>query len=440
MMQRRFTHAAPPIRSLESARRILLAKQFRPGLMPKGPAYRKTDMRFAIFHWIMVLIVLWRFVLPLDVRRSVKCLIALLFIAIAAFSTLATLFFGGLVSPELPHGVIVVKEALEAFLLFFTGLVFLREAVVFLTVLAGRSGERAHRAVQKDRRTALGLAAAGAALGGVALAGGIKVPEVRRRTAYVPDLPEALEGFEFVQLSDTHLSALLTRSWAQTLVERVNALKPKLILITGDLVDGRVERRREDIEPFGRFEAEMGVYGCDGNHEQYGEYERWETIFAQKGIRMLRNEHVVFDISGAKLVLAGVCDPMAARFGRELPDAAKAFNGAPEGADVLRILMAHQPKFFPRYRAAADFSLQLSGHTHGGQIFGMDKVVAVMNGNYVRGFYRTDPRKLPGKDALMYVHPGSGLWNGFAVRLGAPSEIALIRLERAPAEAAPRTA
>ena len=99
MVQRRFTHAAPPIHSLESARRILLAKQFRPGLMPKVPAYRKTDMRFAIFHWIMVLIVLWRFVLPLDVRRSVKCLIALLFIAIAAFSTLATLFFGGLVSP-----------------------------------------------------------------------------------------------------------------------------------------------------------------------------------------------------------------------------------------------------------------------------------------------------------------------------------------------------
>ena len=213
MVQRRFTHAAPPIRSLESARRILLAKQFRPGLMPKVPAYRKTDMRFAIFHWIMVLIVLWRFVLPLDVRRSVKCLIALLFIAIAAFSTLATLFFGGLVSPELPHGVIVVKEALEAFLLFFTGLVVLREAVVFLTVLAGRSGERAHRAVQKDRRTALGLAAAGAALGGVALAGGIKVPEVRRRTAYVPDLPEALEGFEFVQLSDTNSFSFPTRTF-----------------------------------------------------------------------------------------------------------------------------------------------------------------------------------------------------------------------------------
>ena len=389
-------------------------------------------MRFAIFHWVMVLIVLWRFVLPLEIRRPLKWLVALFFIAIAAFSTAATVFFGGLLSPELPHGVIVVKEAFEAFLLFFTGLVLAREVVIFFTVLAGRSGERAHRAVQRDRRTALGLAVAGAALGGAALAGGIKVPDVVRRTAYVPNLPEALDGFEFVQLSDTHISALLTKSWAEAVVERVNALHPKLILMTGDLVDGRVERRLEDIEPFGHFRAELGVFGCDGNHEQYGEYERWEKIFAEKGIRMLRNEHVVLNVNGARLVLAGVCDPMAARFGREMPDAAKAFSGAPTGSDSFRVLMAHQPKFFPRYRAAADFGLQLSGHTHGGQILGMDHVVAIMNGNYVRGFYQIEPKKLPGKDAVMYVHPGSGLWNGFAVRMGAPSEIAVIRLARKP--------
>lgn len=391
-------------------------------------------MRFAVFHWVMVLIVLWRFVLPLSISRPLKWLLALFFVSIALFSSAATMFFGGLLSPELPRGVIVVKEAFEAFLLFTTGLVLAREVVIFFTVLAGRSGEKAHRAVQKDRRTAIGLAAAGAVLGGAALYGGIKVPDVARRTIYVPGLPEALSGFEFVQLSDTHVSALLTKTWAEGLVECVNSLNPKLVLITGDLVDGRVERRLEDIAPFGRIKAEFGVFGCDGNHEQYGEYERWKQIFADLGIRMLRNEHVALEVAGAKLVLAGVCDPMAARFGREMPDAAKAFAGAPDGADAVRILMAHQPKFFPRYREAANFALQLSGHTHGGQILGMDRVVAIMNGNFVRGLYRTDPAKLPGKDAQMYVHPGSGLWNGFAVRMGAPSEIALIRLERAPAE------
>jgi len=85
--------------------------------------------------------------------------------------------------------------------------------------------------------------------------------------------------------------------------------------------------------------------------------------------------------------------------------------------------MAHQPKFFPKYCAQASFALQLSGHTHGGQIWGMDEAVAIINGGFVRGFYRRS-------GALMYVHPGTGLWNGFPIRLGAASEIALIRLTR----------
>ena len=79
---------------------------------------------------------------------------------------------------------------------------------------------------------------------------------------------------------------------------------------------------------------------------------------------------------------------------------------------------------FPRYRANEEFALQLSGHTHGGQIIGMDRAVAIMNGTYVRGFYRSP------EGTLLYVHPGSGLWNGFPIRVGVPSEIAVIRLER----------
>ena len=114
---------------------------------------------------------------------------------------------------------------------------------------------------------------------------------------------------------------------------------------------------------------------------------------------------------------------MAEHFGREMPDVVKAFAGAPEPQEALRILMAHQPKFFPKYREKAPFDLQLSGHTHGGQIWGMDEAVAIINGGFVRGFYRR-------LGSLMYVHPGTGLWNGLPIRLGAPSEIALIRLTR----------
>ena len=211
-------------------------------------------------------------------------------------------------------------------------------------------------------------------------------------------------------------------------MERVSALRPKLILITGDFVDGTVERRERDVAPFADLRAEYGVWGCEGNHEHYGDYEAWMRKIEALGIRVLRNAHTVLDVKNpegksAQLCLAGLCDPMAARFGREMPNLEKTFAGAPASREALRILMAHQPKFFPKYCAQASFALQLSGHTHGGQIWGMDEAVAIINGGFVRGFYRRS-------GALMYVHPGTGLWTGFPMRLGAASEIALIRLTR----------
>lgn len=386
-------------------------------------------MRFAVFHLIMALWVLWRFVLPLRMAKGAKWALALVVIAVSLFSTVTTLFFGGLLSPELPRAVLIAGNFGEAVLLFLTVFTLLREVVIFFSVLAGRSGEKIHRAVQQDRRTAIGLGALSVGFAAFGIKKGIEVPEVRYHTAKIQDLPPELEGFEFVQLSDTHCSALLTEPHAEALVERVNSLHPRLILMTGDFVDGAVERREKDIAPFAKLKAECGVWGCDGNHEHYGDYPRWEKKFAELGIRVLRNEHAVLEVEGndgkpARLCLGGVCDPMAARFGRELPDVRKTFAGAPDPKAVPRILMAHQPKMFPRYRANEEFALQLSGHTHGGQIIGMDRAVAIMNGTYVRGFYRSP------EGTLLYVHPGSGLWNGFPIRVGVPSEIAVIRLER----------
>ena len=393
-------------------------------------------MRFAVFHLIMAAWVLWRFVLPLRAGRRAKAALAGVVVFASLFSSATALFFGGLISPELPRWMLVAGNFGEAALLFLTLLTAAREAVILVSVLAGRSGERLHAAVQKDRRAALTLGGASLGLAAAGVSEGVGVPDVRRHVARIPDLPEALEGFEFVQLSDIHCSALLTEPWTEALVERVNALSPNLILITGDFVDGAVERRERDVAPLAKLRARHGVWGCEGNHEHYGDYDAWIRKIESLGVRMLRNAHTVLDIrtpkGEAKLCLAGVRDPMAARFGRETPDVAKAFAGAPAPDEALRLLMAHQPKFFPNYLAREPFALQLSGHTHGGQIIGMDRLVALMNGLFVRGFYRAEG------GALMYVHPGSGLWNGFPIRLGAPSEIAVIRLERLQSAEGPK--
>ena len=118
--------------------------------------------------------------------------------------------------------------------------------------------------------------------------------------------------------------------------------------------------------------------------------------------------------------LPGQTDPAAARFGRETPDLRKTFDGAPPGA--VKLLLAHQPK--PAAEAAkSGVALQVSGHTHGGMIVGIDRLVARFNAGFVAGSYRVG-------DLRLYVSRGSGIWNGFPIRLGVPSEITLLRLKR----------
>lgn len=125
---------------------------------------------------------------------------------------------------------------------------------------------------------------------------------------------------------------------------------------------------------------------------------------------MLSNSHQVIDKNGASLVMAGIEDPMAARFGPHTPSLELALQGAP---DTARILLAHRPNGAVN---AKNVDLQLSGHTHGGLIRGFEPVIASYNEGFVRGLYNLGPLHL-------YVSPGTGLWNGFSCRIGVPSEI-----------------
>lgn len=397
----------------------------RPGFLKWCESNRflsNSPVRFAVFHALTALWVLWRFWLPLPVSRRVKAAGFLFTLAVAAFPAWTALFCGGLISPELPTWILVLGNGCEFALVLLGVLTLAREAVIFTAVLAGRRGEEVHRFVQKDRRVALGMAAAAAGLSAFGIHEGIRVPDVHRMDLPIKDLPEGLEGMTLVQLSDLHASALLTEPHMAALVERVNALNPDLVLLTGDIVDGEVAARVRDVAPLGNLSARYGVFACEGNHEHYVDYEGWLAHYRTLGIRVLRNEWVGIERNGAVLTLAGTTDPWGRRFARELPDPVKAFAGAPEKGP--RILLSHQPKYAKAYDKAVRFDVQLSGHTHGGQILGMDRGVAILNGTFVRGWYGLAHAKL-------YVHPGSGLWNGFPVRLGVPAEISCFTLRRA---------
>lgn len=272
-----------------------------------------------------------------------------------------------------------------------------------------------------SRRVIPVLAVCAAAVAGWGVWEGARIPPVRRVCIKLPGLPKELDGTRFFHLTDIHCSPAARRFRIARIVNRVRIRQPQFVCVTGDLVDGPPERRSFDLEVFKDLKGRCPVYVCAGNHEYYSGYAAWKPVFESFGLTMLDNGHRVLDLPGGRLVVGGVPDPVAERYGFDPPDAAKAFAGAPE--DAFRILLQHRP-LRPRENADLGVGLQLSGHTHGGAILGFDRFVARMGNNgFVRGLYRVG-------GMVLYVGSGAGQWAGFPLRLGVPSELTEIVLKR----------
>jgi hypothetical protein len=247
---------------------------------------------------------------------------------------------------------------------------------------------------------------------------------VRRVEVSLARLPSAHDGLRLVQLSDIHVGSTIGRAFVDDVVRRANALAPDLVAITGDLVDGSVAELREAVAPLAALRARHGVYFVSGNHEYFSGAEPWFEELTRLGIRVLRNERVsIGDGHGhdESFDLAGVDDHSAQRYGGAAPGAAMA--RALGGRDARRevVLLAHQPRSFSD---AAPFGvgLQLSGHTHGGQMWPFGVFVR-MSQPFLAGLHRRG-------DAQIYVSRGTGYW-GPPMRLAAPAEITELVLRRA---------
>jgi len=236
----------------------------------------------------------------------------------------------------------------------------------------------------------------------------------------IPNLPIDLAGFTIVQLSDIHVGRTIRKSYIDAIVDKVMTLNADFVAITGDVVDGSVPDLRIHTAPLSRLRAKYGVYLVTGNHEYYSGADAWISEFRRLGLSVLLNEHRVINVGTESLVLAGVTDYSGGGFSPEhRSNPALALSGAPEGG-ALRVLMAHQPRSAVDAEAAG-FDVQLSGHTHGGQIFPWNFAVLLQQ-PFTAGLVRC------GK-MWMYVSRGTG-YAGPPVRFGAPSEITRIRLVR----------
>jgi predicted MPP superfamily phosphohydrolase len=232
-------------------------------------------------------------------------------------------------------------------------------------------------------------------------------------------LPPALSGYTIAQISDLHVGPTIGARDVRRVVEQTNALRPDLVAITGDLVDGRVSDLWRAVSELGALRARHGVVFVTGNHEYYSGVEQWLEALPTLGMRVLQNERVTMGDAGASFDLAGVDDWSAQRGG-----GAAAIRRALERRDPDRalVLLAHQPRGID-VAVRSGVELQLSGHTHGGQIVPFNLLVAAAQ-PYVRGLHRHVEGDRAGQ---IYVSRGTGYW-GPPLRLGSPPEIAKIVL------------
>lgn len=244
-----------------------------------------------------------------------------------------------------------------------------------------------------------------------------RLARVVRVDVPIAGLPPPLHGFTIVQISDIHVGPTIKRGYVEHIVKAVNALKPDLIAITGDVVDGPVARLAPHTQPLGQLAARHGAFLVTGNHEYYSGADHWVAEFRRIGLSVLMNEHVLLHHDDAPLVVAGVTDYSAGLFNpAQTSNPAAALAGAP--ADAVSLLLAHQPRSAAA-AAPAGYRLQLSGHTHGGQFLPWNLFVRLQQ-PFTAGLHRFE-------DMWVYTSRGTGYW-GPPNRLGAPSEITLLTL------------
>jgi predicted MPP superfamily phosphohydrolase len=273
--------------------------------------------------------------------------------------------------------------------------------------------------------------------------------QVRRVEIPIAQLPSALDGMKIAQLSDIHLSGYMPRTEVRRAVDMANDLGADLAVVTGDFITGAGDPLADCIEEIRNLHAPLGIWGCNGNHEIYAKAEdAAERLFAQAGMKLLRQANAQVSFNGAALNLIGV-DYQRERTPGGLRQ--QTLNGveALVRRDMPNILLSHNPNSFNR-AAEMGIELSLAGHTHGGQVqveildhrlsparFITDYVA----GLFARPMFAPAPNARDARHqrlaidpsaamARIYVNRGLGTV-GAPVRLGVPPEITLIVLRRA---------
>jgi predicted MPP superfamily phosphohydrolase len=323
------------------------------------------------------------------------------------------LYWGGKRSGESTVDKLVLNASFLSmgWLSFLVVLTLARDALLLVTAWTPLAGVHA---MLRDSGVPIGLAGSLLALSvGIVYARlGLHVHTV---DVHIANLHPDLDGFRIAQVSDLHVARAIRAPYVERAVALTKSVKPDLIALTGDMVDGSVQRLAADVASLKQLPRTAPAFFVLGNHDCYSGPQAWTTHFRKLGFTVLLNEHTVVRHKRARIIVAGVLDQTLRPGPR--PDVALA--NAPTAA--FRLLLAHNPKS-AAHAERAGYDLQLSGHTHGGQFFPWTLVVRRVHGPHHHGLSRR------GK-MWVYVSPGTGTW-GPQVRLGTRPEVTLIRLRK----------
>lgn len=243
------------------------------------------------------------------------------------------------------------------------------------------------------------------------LSQGLKAPVINTVDIKIKDFP--VEDYSIVQLTDVHVGRTIRRDYIEDLVRRTNALKPDMVVITGDLIDLPIEDIRDDLAPLASIQAP--TYFILGNHEYFHGPHDAIAIVTEMGIRALLNESIAIETAGGHFNLVGITDLVGERMGILPHDLDAAFSQTNKA--LASVVLAHQPKTINLIEDQR-CDLMISGHTHGGQIFPFGYLV-IMDQPYLAGLHQHNT------ETQIFISRGTGFW-GPPLRVLAPSEISRI--------------
>ena len=371
---------------------------------------------FVVFSTVLLIVYSYvgcRLIWPLDISSYYKTLFFVLLVTLYCLPMITFAFYFNKVENNFTR---IIAWLGYTGLGTVTLLFFLQICVDLLLLLKTLVAHKNH--FDPQRRAFIGLSLKGivGGLGAIGTVWGlynaVKTPIIKKVKIPIPNLPQSLREIRMAQITDLHVSTMITEKFVKRVTKKILDLNPDILFFTGDAADGSVKSYGKHMSSLAEIKPKYGKYFVTGNHEYYSDMNGWLRLIENLGFKILINESQIINVQGSTIMITGIPDRGGKHFSSfHKTDMEKAVGGMP--ATNLKILLAHQPKDV-EHAVKYNFHLLLSGHTHGGQYFPFSLLVQMAH-PFLKGLHKRE-------NTWVYINQGTGYW-GPPMRIGTEPEI-----------------